>query len=95
MVETEVDGLEESIVTKFPHPHHKVPMMQYAVYADMSRGLTEHERSALFEALDVFSLEAPSEAAASTQAAHYMNLILQKARIDLEHTLTLERRDHP
>lgn len=89
-------------------------MMQYAVYADMSRGLTEHERSALFEALDAivpgsgcvgiqqgpedevyFSLEAPSEAAASTQAGHYMNLILQKAGIDLKHTLTLERRDHP
>jgi hypothetical protein len=29
-----------------------IPSMQYAVYADLSRRLTEHERSTLFEALD-------------------------------------------
>jgi hypothetical protein len=86
--------------------------MQYSVFADLSRRLTEHERSALFEALDAnvpgsgcvglqhgpsdevyFALEGPDEAAAIAQAAHYMDLILQIAALDVEYALTLQRMD--
>ena len=84
--------------------------MQYAVYADLSRRLAEHERSTLFEALEAnvpgsgcvglqkcpndevyFVLEALSEEAASTQAAHCMSLILQKTLVEVEYELTLQR----
>ncbi|MBN8422809.1 MAG: hypothetical protein J0L73_28130 [Verrucomicrobia bacterium] len=84
--------------------------MQFAVYADLSRRLAEHERSTLFEALDAdvpgsgcvglqkgpndevyFVLEALSEEQARAQAAHCMNLILQKALVEVEYALTLQR----
>ena len=86
--------------------------MRYSVYADLSRTLTKHERSAIVEALDTsvpnsgcvgpqkrsedevyFEVEAPSDEEASALAAHYMDLVLQLAGVDVQYMLALQTTD--
>lgn len=86
------------------------PTIRYAVYADLTRRLTEEERSAIFAAIDsivpdsgcvglhkapndevYFSLDATSEAAARDQAGTYINLVIQKAALDVGYKLELQR----
>jgi hypothetical protein len=86
--------------------------MRYQVYADLSRRLTEEERSAVFEALEInvpdsgcvgpqnreedevyFSVEAPSDDKASALAAHYMNIVISHAGLDVQYMLALQTID--
>ena len=88
--------------------------MEFAVYADLSRPLTEQEQSDLFGAVDAnvpssgcvgfqkgpnvevyFTLKAPSEAAAAAQAESLLKSVLQKATLDVQYALTLQKLSHP
>ena len=83
--------------------------MQYAVFADISRPLTEQEQSAVFQGLETcvpesgcaghqkgpndevyFCVEALSEAEARMLARDYLAVVLLRAGLAVEYTLSLQ-----